>query len=182
VPTHVALLRGVNVGGHNPIDMAELREIAVGLGHQDVATHLRSGNLLFTPGATDVAGLAAELEAALEARTGRRIAIVVLARDELARAVAGNPYCDTTDPKQLHVVFRAQQRSAEEADAIRAAVLSARQAGSPDEAALVGETLYLRTPDGLGRSDLATRLTRAKDAGTARNWATVTALLSLLSG
>jgi uncharacterized protein (DUF1697 family) len=42
-------------------------------------------------------------------------------------------------------------------------------------------TLFLRTPDGLGRSELAVQLARSGQAvGTARNWATVTRLLAML--
>jgi uncharacterized protein (DUF1697 family) len=51
-----------------------------------------------------------------------------------------------------------------------------------DDAIVVGRTLYLRTPDGMGRSDLAARLARSRvqNAGTARNWATVTKLMAML--
>ena len=61
----------------------------------------------------------------------------------------------------------------------------ARAKASPDQAQLVGRTLYLRTPDGLGRSVLAVELGRAGGAlsagadSTARNWATVLRLLVL---
>jgi len=47
---------------------------------------------------------------------------------------------------------------------------------------VVGHTLFLHTPDGYGRSELAVRLGRARGAGTvgtARNMATVTKLLAL---
>jgi uncharacterized protein (DUF1697 family) len=50
---------------------------------------------------------------------------------------------------------------------------------------VVGSTLFLHTPDGFGRSELAAELTRvggartADAAGTARNWATVQKLLAL---
>ncbi len=47
-------------------------------------------------------------------------------------------------------------------------------------ARVVGQTLYLLTPGGLGRSDLAARLGRGADIGTARNWTTLTNLLALL--
>jgi uncharacterized protein (DUF1697 family) len=50
---------------------------------------------------------------------------------------------------------------------------------------VVGRTVYLHTPDGFGRSELAARLAKADPAatdrgGTARNWATVTKLLAML--
>lgn len=53
-------------------------------------------------------------------------------------------------------------------------------------ARVVGRTLFLRTPGGMGRSELAVQLARSERAratgasGTAPNWATVTKLLALL--
>ena len=49
MPTHVALLRGVNNLGGKKVAMAELREVATSLGHTDVMTYIQSGNVLFTP-------------------------------------------------------------------------------------------------------------------------------------
>ncbi len=45
----VLLLRGINVGGARKVAMADLRGIAEGLGHTQVATHLSSGNLVLVP-------------------------------------------------------------------------------------------------------------------------------------
>ena len=58
--------------------------------------------------------------------------------------------------------------------------------GSRDEAAIVGRVLYLHTPDGFGRSELAAELSKGAKRnpaeGTARNWATVTKLLAMCEG
>jgi uncharacterized protein (DUF1697 family) len=65
---------------------------------------------------------------------------------------------------------------------VDAAQRQAREAGGRDEAKVVGTTLYLHTPDGYGRSELAARLTRiggGRTAATARNWATVQKLLTM---
>jgi Protein of unknown function (DUF1697) len=46
--THVALLRGINLGGRNKVAMADLRALVSELGHADAATYIQSGNVLFT--------------------------------------------------------------------------------------------------------------------------------------
>lgn len=46
--TYAALLRGINVGGHRKIPMADLRELLKALGWTDVRTYLQSGNAVFT--------------------------------------------------------------------------------------------------------------------------------------
>ena len=49
MPTHVALLRGINNLGSKTVAMADLREVVTSLGHTDVMTYIQSGNVLFTP-------------------------------------------------------------------------------------------------------------------------------------
>jgi uncharacterized protein (DUF1697 family) len=175
--THVALLRGVNVGGHNRVPMAELRQIAEALGHTAVATYVNSGNVVFATDRSDTPTLAGEFATAIEAALGLRIETVVLSRAELAGVVAANPCGAPEDPKRLHVILRQDPLTA-----ARRAVIAAAQEGAidGDVARVVGDTVYLLTPGGIGRSDLAARLSRGADSGTARNWSTLTKLLALL--
>lgn len=182
--THVALLRGVNVGGVK-LAMADLRTVVAGLGHAGVATYIQSGNVLFSTEREDTAELAAELEAAIAGALTVRPKVIVVSRDELARVVRDNPYPDEPNPKALHAVFLSAEPAPERRAAVAAAQQAAAAKGSRDTATYVGRVLYLHTPDGYGRSELAARLSRpsgrlaAGEAATARNWATVTKLLGL---
>ena len=187
--SHVALLRGINVGGRNKVPMADLREVVTALGHTGVTTYIQSGNVLFTTAATDTAKLAAALETAIADRFGLWSSVVVLSRDELAEVLAANPYSDEPNPRLVHVVFRNAEPPPEVRDRIEAAVKAAAK-GSRDTAHSAGRALYLHTPDGFGRSELAQNLMRimtppskqkkqAALAATARNLATSTKLLSL---
>ena len=182
MPTHVALLRGINVGGHNRVAMADLRTVVAGRGHRDVSTYIASGNVVFTSDSADDAdALADELEQAIADELAVTPAVVVLTRDELAAIVAANPYPDVVDGRHVHAVFH---RQAEEPDAavVAEAEVRARTEGSGDSATVVGRTVYLHTPDGLGRSRLAELLNRgdAVAAGTTRNWRTVTRLVAMV--
>jgi uncharacterized protein (DUF1697 family) len=91
MPTHVALLRGINVGGRNRVAKADLREVVLGLGHTEVATYIQSGNVVFTSEEADSAAIAAALEGAIAEHLGVRPKVVVLTRAELAQVVADNP-------------------------------------------------------------------------------------------
>lgn len=183
--THAALLRGINVGGNRKVAMSDLRAIVTGLGHADVSTYIQSGNVLFSTQRADTAALAAEMEEALAGALGVRPRVVVLSRAELADVVAANPYPDEPNPKALHAVFLAAGPPPGMIEYVAAAQQAAAQKGSRDSARFAGRVLYLHTPDGYGRSDLAVRLTKAagplspRQSGTARNWATVTKLLIL---
>jgi uncharacterized protein (DUF1697 family) len=182
MPRYLALLRGINVGGHNKVAMTDLRDVAAALGHTEVATYIQSGNLLFTSAGTDVTSIADALEAEIAARLSVRPAVVVLSGSDLAQVIRDNPFPGEANPKCLHAVFRRDVVDEDGMAVVAAAVEQARQAGSRDDAAVLGRTLFLRTPDGLGRSQLAALLSRSKvqSAGTARNWATVTKLMSML--
>jgi len=185
VPTHLALLRGINLGGHNKIAMADLRKVATALGHTDVTTYIQSGNVVFTTKDTDTAALAAAFERAIAEGLGIRPRVVVLSRDELAQVVADNPYPDEPNPKNVHAIFLSEDPSPDLMDTVAAASRQVAQKGSRDSAQVAGRTVYLHTPDGYGRSELAALLARAgggksaRIAGTARNCATVTKLLAL---
>ncbi len=188
MPTHVALLRGINLGGRNKVAMADLREIVSSLGHADVATYIQSGNVVFTSPDTDTGQLADALEEQISQRLGLRPSVMVLTRDELNQMIADNPYPQEPNPKFVHAIVRRSKMSAAGIAAVAAAQKRANDKGSNDEATVIGRALYLHTPDGFGRSELAIQLTkpataRSPDpAGTARNWSTMLKLKTLLGG
>jgi uncharacterized protein (DUF1697 family) len=192
VRTHVALLRGINVVGRNKVSMAELREVVASLGHGDVTTYIQSGNVLFSVAGADADAdsleLAATLEVAIAERLAVRPAVVVVGRGELTQVVRDNPFPDEDDPRRLHAVFLREAPDSLGIASVTAAVDRARGKASRDDARVVGRTLYLWTPDGFARSILRAELSRGgrqrtpMPAGTARNWATVNTLVSLLEG
>ncbi len=183
--SHVALLRGINVGGRNQVPMAELREVVTSLGHTGVRTYIQSGNVLFSTAESDTAKLAADLEAAIAGAFGLATPVVVLSRDELARILDANPYPGEQNPKLVHVVFLNAEPAPDLLGRVKAAEGAAAAKGSRDTitaAGPAGPALFLHTPDGYGTSELAQVLLRIAGKGTAataRNWATATKLLSL---
>ncbi|HUY48077.1 MAG TPA: DUF1697 domain-containing protein [Streptosporangiaceae bacterium] len=185
MPTHVALLRGINVGGRNKVAMADLRAVLTSLGHADVATYIQSGNVVFSTAETDTAALAAAIEGAIAERLDVWPRVVVLSRGDLAQVVADNPHPGEPNPKALHAVFLDTDPDPDVVAAVAVAQDKAAQQGSRDTAQFVGRTMFLHTPDGFGRSELAVLLGRAsgplspRGVGTARNWATVARLLDL---
>jgi uncharacterized protein (DUF1697 family) len=182
MPSHVALLRGINLAGHNRVAMADLREIMTSLGYTDVATYIQSGNVVFSTGQTDHLALAAAIEKAIAQRLDVAPRVVVLSAAELAQVMRDNPHPGEPNPKMVHAVFLDAEPAPEMVTAVAEAQDKAAAKGARDTAQFVGRTLYLHTPDGYGRSELAALLARAsgplfpRGAGTARNWATVTKL------
>ncbi len=168
--TYVALLRGINLGARNRIAMADLREVFGALGAEDVSTYLQSGNVAFRSTKSAV-----DLERAAERRIaddlGLDVAVLVRTGAQLAKLEAGNPF----NPAESHVTFLA-----EKPDRARVRALDPAR-GAPDELRVVGREVYLRCPNGYGRSKL-TNAFFEKQLGvraTTRNWKTVTELARL---
>ncbi|MFF7413039.1 DUF1697 domain-containing protein [Streptomyces lydicus] len=173
----IALLRGINVGGHNSFPKARQLELAGKLGFQDVSVLLQTGNIVFADPGTPPEETARVLHEAIGAELGLTVPVVVRTRDELAAAVAANPFPQAVpEPKSLHVTFL----SAVPADTSRLDALD-EAAFAPDRFRLIGRELYLWCPGGIGRSKLADTVSRAPlgVTATARNWNTVTKLLAL---
>ncbi|MEU8772552.1 DUF1697 domain-containing protein [Streptomyces sp. NPDC048606] len=176
--TYAALLRGINVGGNKKVPMAELRTVLEGLGHRDVKTYLQSGNAVFTAERADPGALARQLETAIEAHFGFRVACLVVDGPHLRAVAEACPFpAAELEGRQLHATFFSRQPDPE-----RFAALDAR-AFLPEEFRVGDRVLYLYAPDGLGRSKLAEALARpAVVKGldvTTRNWNTVAKLVEL---
>ena len=172
---YVALLRGVNVGGHRRVPMADLRGLCEGLGFGEVATYIQSGNVVFTSDHS-VEEVGRRLEAAIAERFGFAVAVAVVVRTraELAAVAASHPFAGRqTDLAKLHVVFFEEPPPPEAVAALKAADTS------PDEVAVEGREAFVHYPNGSGRSKLSLD---EFGEGTARNWRTVTKLLELLEG
>jgi uncharacterized protein (DUF1697 family) len=176
---YLALLRGVNVGGKK-LAMSDLRDVAEQLGYTSVSTYIQSGNLLFSSEHSDQPALARALEQGIAGRVGLQCDVVVLTGPDLSRVIADNPFPDEPNPRALHAVLHQDEVGADGQARLAAALERASAKGCQDEAGVAGRAIYLHTPDGIGRSDLAVQLGRTHKAGTARNWATVTKLMAML--
>jgi uncharacterized protein (DUF1697 family) len=182
VRTHVALLRGINVGGKNKLRMADLKELASSLGLDDVTTYVQSGNLAFTTGSAD--GLAERLSASIRDALGLDVPVFVVTAETLRDVLRDNPYADEPSPKAVHAVFLPAKPDAGYAESVAAAVARAAEKGDDGAATVVGDVLFVHTPSGFGRSELVVQLGRGGKAApltgtTGRNIATVRALVDL---
>ena len=157
--------------------MADLRELVEGLGHEDVVTHIQSGNVVFRASSRSAEKVAEGIEKALADDLGFETAVMVRTAADLKAILAERPFADAA-PAALHVAF-----CRHEPDAERAAALAPPE-GSPDECALIGREVLLHLPSGMGRTKLngAYLERRLGVPVTARNWKVVTALQELASG
>jgi uncharacterized protein (DUF1697 family) len=175
VVTHIALLRGVNLGARNRIAMPALRDALSETGFDDVRTYLQSGNVVLTGGASSEA-VARKVRKVIADRFGLDVDVVVRTRAELAAIVERDPLGEVAkDPKRYQVSFLASKPRAE-------AVHNLEEAAIESERLVVqGREAYAWHPNGIGRSKLAAVLAGngLGVSATARNWTTVTKLLAI---
>jgi uncharacterized protein (DUF1697 family) len=173
----VALLRGINVGGRARIPMADLRAVATDLDLAAPRTHLQSGNLVFTTSPDDLSGVGERLESAIVEAFGVDVRVLIRTHDDLAAAVARNPFsvAAASDPKGVHLLFLDRAPTPEAISGLDP------DRSPPDEFQVSGREIFLRYPNGSGRSKLTLDWfeRRLGAVGTARNWRTVAALLEL---
>jgi uncharacterized protein (DUF1697 family) len=175
--TWIALLRGINVGTAKPVSMAALRTALEHAGFEDVATILRSGNVVLR-GQGSAVSVAAGVERAIETDLGVRSAVVVRTPDELQAAIDANPFSDKADDgSRLHVMFLGEPLTAGERSAIRKADFG------DDRVEVAEREVYAWYANGMSGSDTATRLAKlVKARSTDRNWNTVMRLRALVDG
>lgn len=167
--TSIALLRGINVSGRNKIPMAELRALCAEIGWRDVRSYIQSGNLVFA--ADDApAQLEAALEAAIAARFGLRIPVIVRAAAAWPGYIAANPFAGESQ-REPNRVMLCLTKSPPLDDA--AARLQERAADG-ERIAYAGGALWVYYAQGAGRSKLTPALfdRLAGSPVTARNWRT----------
>jgi uncharacterized protein (DUF1697 family) len=174
--TFIVLLRGINVGGHRRIKMADLRALLEKVGFSEVTSYIQSGNIILK--ANQTAGKVKKLVAdAIEKKYGFTVQVMVRIPQEWQQAIENNPFpSEQRDPQKLHFTFLD---------------------GSPSESALQdlvqfqteaelfeirGQVLYVYYSNGAGRSKLTNNFfeTKLGVSGTARNWNTVQKISSMV--
>ncbi len=175
----VALLRGINVGGKNKLPMKDLAAIFAQAGCADVRTYIQSGNVIFTCNEAAMEKLPSLVTAAIAQRHGLKVPVVMRTLAEMDKLVRGNPFIAAGAPEhELHVMFLAAAPAPG-----NAAKLEPKRF-SPDQFEWCGREIYLRLPNGMGKSKITNAYFDFKLAtvSTARNWRTVNKLLEMMNG
>ena len=173
---HVALLRGINVGGKNSLPMKELAAMFGDAGCEQVATYIQSGNVVFEASVAVAKKVPEVIERAIATRHGLRVPVVMRTAAELLTATRTNPFlADGAAPDTLHLAFLAEVPSAAKV----ASLDPARSA--PDAFVVRGRDVFLYLPAGVAKTKLSNAWFDAKlgTTSTLRNWRTVLKLVDM---
>lgn len=177
MPRYVALFGSINVGG-NRLTMADLRAAFEAEGFADVETVVASGNVIFSHPERPTRGLEEKLTLMVADRFDMRCAALVRDRDELAAAIADNPFAGTNEDRFVHTMFLDGQPTP-----AQFAALAADKWIRPNERIAPGDrSLYIDYGDGAGDSKLTARMIerRLEHKGTARNMRSIARIIAKL--
>lgn len=174
---HIALLRAINLPGHNKVSMADLLGLLAELGLEDGKSLLQSGNLVFRSDAGTNTQLERLLEDAAQKRLGLETDFFVRTAADWKAVIASNPFPEEAqrDPSHLLVMFLKKAPDREQTTALQKAIKGREVVRVKDRQA------YIVYPDGIGRSRLTTAVIEKSlgTRGTGRNWNTVLKLSAL---
>lgn len=175
--TYISLLRGINVGGHNPIKMEALRQMYAKLGYTCVQSYIQSGNVIFNTTETDILSLEETISAKINEAFGFKAHVLVITVDELENALKNNPYRNDSlkDPTKIYLTFLSKIPDKSQLDIIQPTLYA------PDEFSLFAKVIYNYCPNGYGSTKLTNTFfeKKLKLNATNRNLRTVTDLLKL---
>jgi uncharacterized protein (DUF1697 family) len=173
LPTYIALLRGVNVGTGRKVPMNELRALFDSLGHTDVRTYIQSGNVVFTAKDAAPARVRSAIEQGITRDFGLDVAVLLRKRTDLAKVLERNPF-----GAEAYITFLDDLPDRKRVAALDPAPYS------PDEFVVHGREVFVRCPNGYGRTKINNTFFERKlvTRATTRNWKTVTTLHDWAAG
>lgn len=175
--THLALLRGINVSGHNMIKMNYLKTVLENAGFQNVQTYIQSGNVFVDSEEEHGASVGFKIKQEIFKELGLEVPVVVVSKEDLSACLKNNPYlqekeCDT---KKLYVAFLSKELQGSAINDLKISQFK------PDEAAIDKSRIYIKYAVGAGKTRLDQKYIEKKLnlVATIRNWNTVSTLLEM---
>ncbi|MFN8208423.1 MAG: DUF1697 domain-containing protein [Bacteroidales bacterium] len=147
----ISFLRGINVGGHAKLGMADLRNIFETLGMKDVQTYIQSGNVLFTAGTAKTGkALSLEIEKALVKKMGIEIAVITLGAEEVKQLLDENPLLKEPGTNADHIHLALFQSAPDPVKTL----FPDPAWYAPDRFILHRNAAYVHCPNGYGKTKL----------------------------
>lgn len=175
--TYIAILRGINVGGHRKILMADLKSLLEKKGLKNCTTYIQSGNVVFTSNKPPKE-IEKTIKQAISKKYGFDVPVLVRTTDEVENTFKNNPFLSKeTDINKLYVAFLSDVPTKENLDKLNAVQFE------DANYQVIGKHLYICYDTKVSNSKLTNNLieNKLKVTATTRNWKTVSKLIELSS-
>ncbi|WP_269236364.1 DUF1697 domain-containing protein [Flavobacterium flavigenum] len=177
--THLALLRGINVSGHNMMKMEALKKMLENIGFTNVRTYLQSGNVFVDTDEESASKVGFMIKQEIFKVFGHEVPVVVIAKEDLELCFKNNPFLKEkeVDSKKLYVAFVSIALKKESINDLKISQFK------PDEASIDGNRIFMKYAIGAGKTRFDQKYIEKKlnVTATIRNLNTVTNLLNMYS-
>jgi uncharacterized protein (DUF1697 family) len=177
---YLALLRGINVSGHNMIKMDALKKMLDSMGFQNVETYIQSGNVFLESEEENAASIGFKIKQEISKVFGYDVPVIMISKTDLELCFKNNPFLKEKDCdiKKLYVAFISKELTAAAINDLKISNFK------PDEAAIDSNRIYIKYAIGAGKTNLDQKYIEKKlnVVATIRNWNTVTKLLEMYNG
>jgi len=175
--THLALLRGINVSGHNMMKMEALKTMLENIGFTNVRTYLQSGNVFVDSEEESASKVGFIIKQEIFKVFGHEVPTIVITKEDLELCFKNSPYLKEKDidTKKLYVAFVSTELKKENINDLKISQFK------PDEASIDGSRIFIKYAVGAGKTRLEGKYIEKKlnVIVTMRNWNTVTNLLKM---
>ena len=175
--THLALLRGINVSGHNMIKMEALKTTLEAIGFQNVQTYIQSGNVFVDTEEENAPAVGFKIKQEIFKVFGHEVPVVVIGSADLEACLKNNPFLKEKDVdiKKLYVAFISATLQSTSMNDLKISQFK------PDEASIDASRVYIKYAVGAGKTRFDQKYIEKKlnVNATIRNWNTVTQLLKM---
>ena len=175
--THLALLRGINVSGHNMIKMDALKKALTEIGFKEVQTYIQSGNVFVKSEEANASAVGFQIKQEIFKSFGYEVPVIVIQKKDLEDCFSNNLFLreKDIDSKKLYVAFISKTLTKEAINDLKMSQVK------PDECIIDGNKIFIKYDKGAGRTKFDQKYIEKKLQVTAtiRNWNTVTKLLEL---
>ncbi len=173
---YILLLKGINVGGHKKIPMAELRELLTDFGFKNVQTYIQSGNVILESAQTDISKLEQNIQKSIMTHFGFDVSVIVKTLEQLQRIFDNCPFNQEKKEKAYFTMLHniPPKELVDEAS---------KKTYPNEEFVILNDCIYLYCELGFGNAKYNNNFfeRKLKTIGTARNYKTMMKLLSLSS-
>ena len=169
---YIALLRGINVGGHKKLKMADLKLLFKDIGFEDVVTYIQSGNVVFS--AKEEKNISDKIAKEIENRFGWEVPVLVKTADMITKILANCPF-EETKKKEAYFMLLASPPKKDLMEAVS-------EINYPNEEfVLTPDCVYIHFGNGYGNAKLNNNFFEKKleVAATTRNYRTLAKLVEL---
>ena len=171
--TYVALLKGINVGGHKKVPMAELRELLSKNGFENVQTYIQSGNVICQSSEDSLLKIESTIQSAIRTQFGFEVAVVVKTRAQLKRIFDDCPFSE----EKRKTSYFTMLHDVPGEDLVK---IASEKVYEGEEYEIIRGCIYFYCAKGYGQAKFNMSLfeRKLKTIGTSRNYNTMVKLLA----